>query len=274
MKKSNIERQTINDLEALSTHFLDPTEPLAKVYKEKISGLIESPFMFNSFHWVTDIPKRELLYKTNIKKILGYEEAEFSLEKSIQIIHEGYRHFVTEYGLMAYRMLTEREYQSLSAVSHYCIQYPMQHKDGHYLLVQMDASVVQVDEMGNPIANYNRFEVLGKYLNVPIMIRPRVYFRTLTANYLELKAQKAEAELSERVKKSLLDTIGFTKAEQDILLLSLDNKNTAIAEERHVSINTIKTQNKSILEKAHDTLSPSFRDVKAVAEYLRDIDII
>jgi DNA-binding CsgD family transcriptional regulator len=274
MKQNNIERKTIHELEALSTDFLDPTEPLDKVYESKIRRLVESPFMFNSFHWVTDIANQRLLYVSNIKKILGYEDEEFTLAKSIQVIHEGYRHFVTEYGLMAYRMLTERRYHNLSAVSHYCIQYPMQHSKGHYILVQMDASVIQIDANGNPIANYNRFEVLGRYLNVPIIIRPRVYFRTITANHLEKTAEEAEAELSERVKKSLLNTLGFTEAEQAVLLLSLNYKNIDIAVERDVSINTVKTQNKSILEKAHETLSPSFRDVKAVAEYLRNIEII
>jgi hypothetical protein len=274
MKRTTIENQTISNLDTLTTHFLDPTEPLEKIYEEKIRGLIESPFMFNTFHWVTDIFQKKLLYQTNIQKMLGYEDADFSLEKSIQIIHPGYQHFVTEYGVMAYRMLTERKFHNLSAVSHYCIQYPMRHSKGHYILVQMDASVVQIDANGNPIANYNRFEVLGNYLDVPIMIRPRVYFRTITANHLAKTALEAEAELSERVKESLLKTIGFSKIEQAILELSVDHDNHNVAKGREVSVNTIKTQNKGILRKARLKLSESFRDVRAVANYLRKIEII
>jgi hypothetical protein len=251
-----------------------PTESLWQIYEKKIRPVTESPFLFNSFHWVTDIQKKDLLYKTNIKKILGYEEAEFTLERSIQVIHPGYQKFVTEYGVMAYRMLTESRYQKLSAISHYCIQYPIRHYNGHYLLVQMDASVVQIDSIGNPIANYNRFELLGNYLNVPIIIRPRVYFRTTVHNHLAEAAHEAEAELSERVKNSLLKTIGFSDIEKEILTLSLTHTIPEIAQKRDRSMDTIKSQNKGILEKARETFWVEFPSVKSVAEYLKNIEII
>ncbi len=273
-QKKTIENQTMEDLGKISNSFLDPTISLSQVYEEKIRPLVQSPFLFNSFHWITDIQKKVLLYKSNISKILGYDEDEFNLEKSIQVIHPGYQKFVTEYGIMAYRMLTERKYQRLSAVSHYCIQYPIQHQEGYFLLVQMDASVIQIDKKGNPIANYNRFELLGNYLNVPIIIRPRVYFRTHVHNYLAEIAHEAEMELSERVKTSLLNTIGFTKAEIEVLKMSLDHTISKIAQERERSIDTIKSQNKAILEKARNTFCVPFSDVKAVAEYLKNIEVI
>ncbi len=264
---------TIAVLDTMVQGFDTPTQPFQHIFDTTIQPIVESPYLFNCFHWVTNILEKKLVYVHGIEKILGFKDGEFSLEKSIELIHPNYRQFVVEYGLMAYQMLQEQRYRPLSSRSHYCIQYPIKRIDGKFILVQMNASVIQTDKEGNPIANYNRFEILGPFLEVPIVIRPRVYFRTFAlSNSL---ADEAEKDISMRVSKIMLDKLKITKRE---LLILIDFSNglsgLKIAEEQSIGIETVKEHSKKILKKARLNLSPRFSNIKELAHYLKNIEII
>jgi DNA-binding CsgD family transcriptional regulator len=263
---------TITALEKIVEGFNTPSQPFHDIFKTTIKLVIESPYLFNNFHWVTNILEQKLDYVHGIEHILGYKDADFSLQKSIEIIHPNYRDFVVEYGLMAYRMLREPRYHALSGRSHYCIQYPVRRTDGKYILVQMNASVIQTDKDGNPIANYNRFDILGTFLDVPILIRPRVYFRDSNWSILE---QEAEKDISERVSKIMLERLKITPRELAILKdFALDLGGTEIAEKQNIAAETVKHHSKKILKKARIYLSKYFKNAKEVAVYLKNIEII
>lgn len=263
---------TIEALEKIVVGFDKPIQSFHEIFDTTIKPIVESPYLFNSFHWVTNILERKLSYVNGVEKILGYKDDDFSLEKSVDMIHPNYRNFVVEYGLMAYRMLREPRYQPLSIRSHYCIQYPVKRANGKFVLVQMNASVIQVDKDGNPIANYNRFEILGPFLDVPIVIRPHVYFRNSSWNSL---AEDAEKDISERVSKIMLERLKITKRE---LLILKDFSNgmsgSKIAETQNIGIETVKEHSKKILKKARLNLCPNFNNIKELANYLRYIEII
>lgn len=266
----------LTPFEKFTKDFDTPLLPFSEIFEITIKPVVESPYLFNSFNWVTNIYEQKLVYVSGVEKLLGYKDADFTLEKSIEIIHPNYQYFVVEYALMAYKMLQERRYRSLSTRSHYCIQYPVKRADGKYILVilvQSNISIIQTDKDDNPISNYNRFELLGPFLNAPIVIRPRVYFRT-TARWEDLEIE-AENELSKRVSIIMLERLKITPRELLILQDFADDLSSLdITEKQNIGIETIKTHSKKILKKARIHLSPNFCNIKEVALYLKNIDII
>ena len=263
----------LTPFEDFAKSFDTPILPFSEIFEKTIKPVVDSPYLFNSFHWVTNIKEQKLMYVCGVEKLLGYKDDDFTLEKSLDIIHPNYQYFVVEYALMAYKMLQERRYRSLSSRSHYCIQYPVKRIDGKYILVQSNVSIIQIDKDDNPISNYNRFELLGPFLDVPIVIRPRVYFRTV-ARWEDLEIE-AENVLSKRVSIIMLERLKITPRELLILQDFADDLSSFdITEKQNIGIETVKTHSKKILKKARFHLSPNFCNIKEVALYLKNIDII
>jgi DNA-binding CsgD family transcriptional regulator len=243
------------------------------IYKKSIEPIATSDCMFNYFHWTTDIKAMKIIDCYGIERMLGYDESTFTLEKSVDIIHPFFKPFVIQYAYMAYQMLSLPNYRALSSKAHYSIQFPILNVKGQYILVQKNISIIVTDGEGNSIVNYNRFEVLGEYHNIPIQIKPRVFFKT----HLDLsdRAKEAEKELNERVKEIFLKVMGFTPKQQKVLSHLADNKTVAeILESLNYNGETHKAHTKNILSKARDTLSPLFREAREVANYLRLMNIL
>jgi DNA-binding CsgD family transcriptional regulator len=245
-----------------------------EMYKNNIQILAESPYMFNYYHWVSYFPDKEIRNIVNLKKMLGHDEGGFDFEKSQGIIHANFRPFVVEYAKTTFNMLCDKKYRMLGDKAHYSIQFPVKHNEGHYVLVQMNVSIIRVNDLGYPIALYNRFEVLGKYFNSPILIKPRIFFRTKMD--LTDMARAAEKDLTQKVSVFMLNHLGFTKSEMALLKKLSDDlsiKNIAI-ELGNISEETVKVHNKNILNKARGTLSPLFTSAREVSHYLKDMEII
>lgn len=269
-KKASSDK-TIKALRQLTTEFGHPTADYKSIYQRLIHPIVESPLLFNSYHWTTNISEQKLIHCAGVQRLLGYDEVEFDFQKSYSIIHPNFRPFVIAYGLMAYTMLSDKKYRPLSTRTHYSIQFPVARADGEYVLVQMTASVIQVDAQLFPIANYNRFEILGVYLGTPILIKPRVYFRTELHDLVEV----AEQELRENVRDILKKITKMSPKECEVMVLMNDGlKNEAIAAALNLSLETVKTHCKNILAKAKTHLSPSFHNAHDVAVYLRQMDIV
>jgi hypothetical protein len=244
-----------------------------KIYKKSIEPIANSDYMFNYFHWTTDIKAMSIIDCYGIEKMLGYDESSFTLEKSVEIIHPLFKPFVIQYAYLAYQMLSLPKYRLLSSKAHYSIQFPILNAKGQFILVQKNISIIVTDDEGNSIVNYNRFEVLGEYRNLPIPIKPRVFFKTNLD--LSERAKEAEHELNEKVKKIFLKIIGITPKQVKILKLLADNKPIEdILKLLDYNGETHKTHAKSILSKARLTLSPLFRESREVANYLRGMNII
>jgi DNA-binding CsgD family transcriptional regulator len=265
--------EPIKVLRNLTTEFGPPTVAFPDVYKKQLQPIVESSLMFNSYHWTTNISEQKLIQCAGVQRLLGYDEGQFDFAKSYAIIHPKFRPFVIAYGLMAYRMLSDKKYRPLSTRTHYSIQFPVERADGQYLLVQMNASVVQVDASHFPIANYNRFEVLGIYSDTPILIKPHVYFQT------ELRDLPiaAERELKENVREILLKITKMSQTECEMMkMMNQGMNNHAIAEscKPPIAHDTVKTHCKNIKTKARKYLSPYFQNAREVATYLQHMEII
>lgn len=268
MKNNNLlsQNDTFRKFEILTHNFGAPTDTYEHIYEQYIKPITESPYMFNTYHWTTNIAERRIIDMMNVKKALGYDERHFTLAKSMDIIHPHFKDLVLEYALVAYRMLRDDpKYRLHSAQTHYSVQFPVQHYEGHYLLVQMNISIIQTDEAGNPLANYNRFAILDDYEDAPLHIKPHVYFET---NNLTL-AKTAEKELYEKMKGFILKMTKMSKQEIAILERLYNHKKLdEIASELNITVDTVKTHNKNILAKAKEHYSPQFTTVREVAKYL------
>ncbi len=250
-----------------------PTQSFHQIFEATIKPLVESNYLFNSYHCITDLLEQKLVFVTGVEKILGYKDEDFSMEKSIELIHPRYRDLVIEYGLMTFQLFREQRYRILSSRLHYNIQYPIKRIDGKFILVQMNTSIIQTDKAGNTIASYHRIGKFGPFLDVPIFIRPHIHFRTTTL-YNSL-AEAAERDISARVRKIMLDKLKITSRE---LLILKDFSNglsgSKIAIGQNIGTETVKEHSKKILKKARLHLSPSFGNIKELANYLKNIDII
>ena len=265
--------RALSKLFDLTSSFEEVKFEYETLYKNTIQLIAESPYIFNYFHWTTDIKARRIIDHFGIKKILGYGEDVVTFEKMISLIHPKFFPFVVQYAATAYEMLTYKKYLPLSIKAHYSVQYPILCANGKYLLVQMNVSIIVVDAKGNPIVNYNRFEVLGEYLDTPIPIKPRVFFRT--GLDLSAKAKEAEKELNDKVKGIFIKIIGLTEKELSVLDYLADN---SLREEKFVALKisreTLKTHNKNILTKAKKHISPLFEKARDVAKYLKTMEIV
>jgi DNA-binding CsgD family transcriptional regulator len=263
----------LSDFEEMSSAFQAVVFEYEKLYKKSIEPIATSDYMFNYFHWTTDIKAMRIIDMYGIEKMLGYDESVFTLEKSIDIIHPFFKPFVIQYAYIAYQMLSLPKYRPLSNKAHYSIQFPILTANGQYVMVQKNVSIIVTDDEGNSIVNYNRFEVLGEYRNLPIPIKPRVFFRTQLD--LSERAKEAEKELNEKVKEVFLKIIGITPKQVKILELLADDKPIdEILDSLDYNGETHKTHSKSILSKARSTLSPLFKEAREVATYLRGMNII
>lgn len=267
-------KESIHEFGKLSANFDWTLSDFDDFYNANIKALVESPYIYNNYHWITNFKEMRIIRIIGLKKILGYDEDTFSLHKSFDIIHPNFRPFVLEYAKNAYEMLSDKRYRPLSSKAHYSIQFPVHRSDGEYILVQMNVSIIMVDKAGNPLINYNRFEVLGKYFGEPIFIKPKVYFRTGVD--LSQKAQEAVDQLSEKTRNFLLAYLHFTEREKEVLkCLSVGEKLPEIAKKLgDMSIETLKMHNKNILKKAKQHLSTLFQNARDVAYYLESMNIL
>jgi hypothetical protein len=263
----------LSQFKEMSKEFQSIAFNYQNIYKEKIEPMAQSEYMFNYFHWTTDIKSMKIIDCFGIQKILGYDESTFTLEKSVKIIHPSFAPFVMQYAYIAYTMLSLPQYRPLSSKADYCIQFPILDANGKYVLVQKNISIIVTDNMGNPIVNYNRFEVLGEYFGLPIPIKPRVFFRT----HLDFsqRAKEAELELNEKIKHTFIKIVGITPKQLQILKMLADKTIIdGILKQLNYSLETHKTHTKKILLKARKTISPLFRDAREVAFYLRSMSIV
>ena len=276
MRKKNHRstKESLYEFEKLSANFDWTMSDFDEVYNKTIKAIAESPYMFNYYHWITHFKEMRIRHISGLKKMLGYEESDFTLQKSFDIIHPNFRPFVLEYAKNAYEMLSDKKYRPLSSKAQYSIQFPVQNIEGEYILVQMNISIILTDKTGNPLMNYNRFEVLGKYFGSPILIKPRVFFNT--GIDLSEKAKEAEAELTVKVKDFLMKHLEFTDTEKKVLkYLSEGQKLPDIAKALDdKSVKTVKVHNKHILNKARNHLSLLFKDARDVAQYLNSMNIL
>jgi hypothetical protein len=243
------------------------------IYEKSIKPIATSDYMFNYFHWTTDIKSMKIIDCYGIEEVLGYDDSTFTLEKSVEIIHPFFAPFVIQYAYIAYQMLSLPKYKPLSNKAHYSIQFPVLTIAGRYVLVQKNISIIVTDSDGNSIVNYNRFEVLGNYTDTPIPIKPRVFFKT-DLDHSE-RAKEAETELNERVKVIFLKIIGISSTEKKALeyLANKEPLETILQLMRYKE-ETHKTHTKNILKKARKKVSPLFRDAREVAFYLRGMGMV
>lgn len=244
-----------------------------KIYDTWVKPLEISPLIFNCFHWIVNCKEQHLLHCFGVRKMLGYDEFTLTLDKIQNLIHPNFRTVIMKLSIKIFDLFKNENYRIYNKEAHFCIQFPIQHINGTYLLVQQNCTILSTDGDYNPVFVYYRFENLGKYIGFPIHIKPRICFNV--GIYSVDLEKMAETQLSKEVNTILLDHLSLTHKQTEVLiLLSKEKSINDIAQELNISIETIKVHNKTILSKAKKTLSPIFTNAREVSVFLKESLVI
>ncbi len=83
----NLIENKLSEFQTIGADFGAPSSKLEDVYLSSIKSIAESPYMFNYFHWITNIKEMKIMHSAGIKKMLGYDESTFDLRKGLSIIN-------------------------------------------------------------------------------------------------------------------------------------------------------------------------------------------
>lgn len=228
-----------------------------------------SPLMFNYFHWVINYKEECIIHCSNVRKMLGYDDVTLTLEKSQNLVHPNFRNLIKMLTVKVFELFKSEKYRIFSKETHFCIQFPIQHINGSYLLIQQSCTILSIDTDYNPVVVYYRFENLGRYLGFPLVIKPRVCFN---AGIYSAELEKvAEAQLSKDINNILLKHVSLTNKQTEVLtLLSQEKSINDIMGELNITVETIKVHNKNILFKAKKNISPMFTNAREVSVFLKE----
>jgi hypothetical protein len=245
--------------------------PLAlnKSFIDLVKPIEDSPMMFNLFHWVVNHEEQDIVHCFGVKKMLGYDDQTLTYEKSQNLIHPNFRGLILKLSAIVFDFFKSSSYQVLNKQAHFCIQFPIQHINGSFLLIQQNCTVLSTDKDHNPVIVYYRFENLGKFIGFPIIVKPRVCFN-IGIYSIDLE-QVVETQLSKGINSLVLKHIGLTTKQTEILsLLSQEKSIDQITKELNITIETIKVHNKNILSKAKKNISQMFTNAREVSYFLKE----
>lgn len=258
---THIKKNTLNIEDNTSVAF-------NKIYDVWIKPIELSPLMFNYFHWVVNYKEQRVIHSSGVRKMLGYDDSTLTLDKVQNLVHPNFRTLIRMLTVKVSELFKSMNYRAFKEV-HFSIQFPIQHINGTFLLVQQSCTILSTDKDYNPVIVYYRFENLGKYNDFPIIFKPRVYFNV--GIYSADLEKMAEALLLRDVNKILLDHVSLTGKQTEILdLLSQGKSIVDIAKEMNITIETLKVHNKAILSKARKNIYPLFNNAREVASFLRE----
>jgi DNA-binding CsgD family transcriptional regulator len=244
-----------------------------KIYDSLIKPIEVSPLMFNFFHWVVNNKEQRLVYSSGVRSILGYSDSTLTMDKIQNFVHPNYRTLINTLAFKVFELFKNENYRTYSKEAHFCIQFPIQHINGTFLLVQQNCTIVTTDKDYNPVIVYYRFENLGKYMGFPVIVKPRVCFNVgIYSADLEIKA---ETLLSKEVNNILIEHISLTNKQKEMLILLSQDKNiNTIAKELNITVETLKVHSKNILSKAKTKISPMFTNAREVSLFLKEALVI
>jgi DNA-binding CsgD family transcriptional regulator len=267
--KTNILEKNQNEY-SFNTVYENTFLTFEKNYDIWIRPMELSPLMFNSFHWVVNLRDQKIVYSSGVKKILGADEFNLTLEKTQNLTHPNFRTVIKALSAKVFDLFKSMDFRSFSKEAHFCTQFPIQHMNGTFVLVQQSCTVLSVDSEYNCVEVYYRFENLGKYLGFPIFMKPRLSFNA--GGYSKEIEKIAEAQIAKEVNNVLMTHLNLTRKQTQVIgLLSRDKSIGDITQELNITVETIKVHNKNILSKAKDKISPMFTNAREVSIFLKEV---
>ncbi|MEO7045259.1 MAG: hypothetical protein ABI091_08095, partial [Ferruginibacter sp.] len=145
----------------------------------------------------------------------------------------------------------------------------LRHYDGEYYLYKKTTSIFQYDDKSRLLAQLNEFNKIGLYDGRPMGSR----FTEME----ELQKDEFSQVVFKMVLEHLMEEKYFSKQEFELMKCYVVDENVTNNEaaiKMGLDIETIKTYNKRILEKARDTFTYPFKHAKEVAMRLKKEKIL
>lgn len=221
------------------------------------------------FYFVVDMINFEITRCQGVQRWLGHDEKDFSLKRYWKLVHPGNQVASHTVFLQMARILCAGKFELEFMVQRYGNLTALRHHKGHYLLCKRIASVFQYDAQNRLTEYLNEFTIVGPYKNEPLSPsfftntgemeadRGRIILENVLANFVGMKLFSAQ-EL--QVARMLAYQPGITQQK--------------LADQFHVTSNTINTYYKRFLNKARDHFQINFQNVQEAAVYLREAALL
>jgi DNA-binding CsgD family transcriptional regulator len=187
--------------------------------------------------YIMDWQKSQLVYSRGIKKMLGYNRMEFTMQLALNCIHPEDLDVVNNIhrGVINLAINTDVKVQKL----YLNITFRLLQKDGRYIRVMRQSSPYHTDEDGKLLSN--------------LSILTDISFMKTNSNLVEweLFADKLDvSKFKQNVYKEFINF--FTPREKEIInLIQNDFTNQEIASRLFISTHTVVSHRKNILKKSN-----------------------
>lgn len=264
---------TLTSLMNLLHTVLPPSNLYIPVVKQqqqekKLEALREN-ISNESFYFVFNLLTCELENVNGVDKWLGYSENQFTVDQYLNCIHPGHSVLFNMLAHSMYKILCKGIFQMRFFTQKYISFIPLRHYNGEYILFKKTTSVFQYDAQNRLLAQLNEFNKIGIYDGTP-----------MNSRFTEMEGlQKDEFEqiVFQMTLKNFMEEKYFSNKEFELLKCYASNKDMTsknLAQILDLEIETIKTYNKRILEKARDTFTYPFTNAKEVALRLKKEKIL
>lgn len=222
-----------------------------------------------TFYFTFNLLTCELENVNGVDKWLGYPGKEFTVSQYLRCVHSDH---VVLFNLLAhsmYQVLCKGIFKLHFDTQKYISQVALRHYDGEYYLYKKTTSVFQYDDKNRLLAQLNEFNKIGPYDGRPMGSR----FTEME----ELQKDEFSHVIFKMVLENLMEEKYFSKQEFELLKCYATDENITnneAAVKMNVEIETIKTYNRRILEKARDTFTHPFKHAREVALRLRKEKIL
>ena len=201
-----------------------------------IQGFEQVMNVGTQFLYVSDLLREEIVYVSpTIRHITGYDANEVSLEMIYETIHPADRREAVEATIDALNAVLDMETIEPGKITSH-VNFRFRKKDGSYIMVLRQTSVLKVDEEGHMVqslAIITDIDHLSKGLGV--------------------EGRMVENETGRVMyhKKYYEEDCPFSSREREVVeMIARGNNSKEIASQLHISHNTVLTHRRNILSKA------------------------
>lgn len=222
---------------------------------------------YEKFFFVVDTINLKLENLHGVARWLGYDEATFTWQTYLSIIHPSYIEYLIHLAEITTNFSKSKDFRIAFRQHQYVVDVALRHSDGHYVLCKRSLTAWQwhYDNESQVVTHYmNEFTVTNPYIEE---ITPEMSPRVLDANGnklhdIEALIRKNSQELVENEKKM------FSVQELRILRKMAYNPtitSSEIATAFKTQVSTIHTLNKRIIDKGkyhfHDVRINNAKDL-------------
>ena len=219
--------------------FLDELKLLLSSYRiqKRIVYWQPEDFLINKSEsgFVIDFAQNRIVYKKGIKKLLGYNDNEFTMQLLRKICHPDDYDVTTS--IVKNAILYSLAYPEDNAESTLFISYRLKKKNGTYAKILSQSNIISTDEKGNIASSFIRFTDIS-FMDKTKIVNWEFKSKNLIKDFFTRQVYKTFQNF-------------FTIREKEIIVKMKTNlTNNEIGHKLNISKHTVATHRKKILKKA------------------------